>query len=71
MPSTYTTVQGDAWDIISLKVYGTEKSMSTLIEANPAHRNTVIFAAGVLLTVPTRSVSSIPGSVPPWKRGVE
>ncbi len=71
MPRIYTTVQGDAWDIISLKMYGTEKSMSTLIEANPAHRETVIFSAGVQLIVPELTASAIPSSVPPWKRGVE
>lgn len=71
MPNTYTTVQGDAWDIVSLRVYGTEKSMSTLIEANPTHRETVIFPAGVVLTVPVLPASSIPSNVPPWKRGLD
>jgi phage tail protein X len=71
MPKTYTTIQGDAWDVISLKMYGTEKQMATLIEANPTHRETVVFSAGVVLTVPTLAISTIPSSVPPWKRGVE
>lgn len=70
MTNTYTTVQGDMWDIISLKAYGTEKQMSALIDANSTYRETVVFPAGVLLTVPTLIVSTIPSSVPPWKRGV-
>lgn len=36
----YTTMQGDMWDAISLHVYGTEKLMHLLIEANHEHRNT-------------------------------
>jgi phage tail protein X len=71
MPRSYTTVQGDAWDIVSLKEYGTEKNMSTLIEANPAHRETVIFSAGITLIVPDLPASTIPSNVPPWKRGLD
>ena len=31
----YKTVQGDTWDIISKKVYGTEKYMIRLMQENP------------------------------------
>ena len=31
----YKTVQGDTWDIISKKVYGTEKYMTRLMQENP------------------------------------
>lgn len=64
----YVTVQGDTWDLIAFRVYGSEKYMTTLIEANPEYRETVFFSAGVKLVVPevTTPVSS---SLPPWKRG--
>ena len=45
----YKTVQGDTWDIISKKIYGTELQMHVLIVANPAARDVVIFPAGVEL----------------------
>ena len=32
---TYTTVQGDTWDLISFALYGTEKYVGELMESNP------------------------------------
>ncbi len=65
---TYITVQGDTWDLISLKVYGSEKYMTELIEANPKHRETVFFSANVKLKVPEIE-TPVPEELPPWKRG--
>ena len=64
---SYVTVQGDTWDIISLRIYGTEKQMSTLIEANPAYRETVFFSANITLQAPEMPVST-PSNLPPWRR---
>ncbi|GAV21614.1 tail protein X [Carboxydothermus pertinax] len=66
----YITVQGDTWDIIALKVYGSEMYMTKLIEANPEHRETVFFSANVKLKVPEIE-TPIPTTLPPWKRGEE
>lgn len=68
MPKTYTTVQGDTWDMISLRVYGTEKHMGELIEANPAYRETVFFSANALLVIP-EVTAALNSKLPPWKRG--
>jgi phage tail protein X len=68
---TYRTAQGDTWDMIALRMYaerGGEKRMHTLIEANPAYRETVIFEANVTLHVPEVNIPVVP-SLPPWKRG--
>lgn len=62
----YTTTQGDMWDIISLKVYGTEHNMHLLIEANPTHRNTSVFSANQELIVPEAPVR-LSGDFPPWR----
>lgn len=64
----YITAQGDTWDLIALRVYGSEKYMTTLIEANPEYRETVFFSAGISLKVP-EITAPIPSSLPPWKRG--
>ena len=64
---SYTTIQGDTWDIVSLKMYGTEKQMHTLIEANPAHRDTVFFSANTILAVPDVAITT-PSKLPPWRR---
>ena len=70
MPKKYETVSGDAWDMIAYKVYGgegAEKMMHLLLEANPAHRETVIFSAGIVLSVPD-AVKPVSSLLPPWKR---
>lgn len=52
MASTYTTVQGDTWDLIAYKLYGEEKYMKYLIEANWPLLDVLIFSSGTVLTVP-------------------
>ena len=45
MASTYTTIQGDTWDLIAYKLYGEEKYMKNLLDV-------LIFPSGTVLTVP-------------------
>lgn len=63
----YISAQGDTWDIISFKQYGTEKEVATLIEANPAWRNAVIFPANARLTIPDIDTQQR-APAPPWRR---
>mgnify|MGYP003390480016 CR=1 FL=1 len=67
---TIKTIQGDTWDKISLRVYGSENFLNKLIEANPLHRKIFIFSSGVVLNVPEVDTESalINESLPPWKR---
>lgn len=66
MGKQYTTHQGDTFDIIAHRLWGNEKLMHRLIEANPAHQGTVFFNANKVLDVPDiQPVSTEP--VPPWK----
>lgn len=66
----YRTIQGDMWDAIASKTLGGEHRMSDLIDANPAHRETVIFPAGVVLKIPTDvPADDLLHNLPPWKRG--
>jgi len=64
---TYTTKQGDRWDMIAFKVLGNENYMSQLLAANKQHREVYIFPAGVVLTIPeiTEETAS---TAPPWRR---
>lgn len=43
MGTTYTTIQGDTWDLISFKLFGSEKYMKNLIEANWPLLETLVF----------------------------
>ncbi len=63
----YTTIQGDMWDGIAKKVYGTETAMNVLLDANPEHIGTVVFSAGIVLDVPDYTAPT-PDLLPPWRR---
>ena len=49
---TYTTVQGDCWDQIAFKLYGSEKYMKLLAEANLPLLDYLVFPSGTVLNVP-------------------
>lgn len=69
MANTYVTTQGDTWDLISFKIYGTEKYASVLIELNPDYVNTSIFSANAVLTYQDIQIEQkISDNAPPWKR---
>ena len=52
MAGTYKTTQGDTWDLIAYKLFGSEKYMKNLIEANWPLLDVLIFPYGIELTVP-------------------
>lgn len=65
--TTYTTVQGDTWDMIALQKMGSEYYMDRLMNANPKHIDTAVFEAGITLTIPAISIP-VADNLPPWKR---
>ena len=67
MPKTYTTVQGDCWDGIAKRLYGTEAAMNVLLEANRDYNDITVFSAGVVLTVPEYEAPRT-NLLPPWRR---
>ena len=68
MLKTYSTTQGDVWDLISYRQYQDEGFIHELIVANYAHRHTVIFPADVVLVIPDRPAPNpeSPSLLPPW-----
>ena len=68
MLKEYTTIQGDTFDIVAFKVWGNEKLMHRLIQANPGYRDTVYFSAGVRLVIPEIQTPVEKGPVPPWQK---
>lgn len=65
---TYTTIAGDMWDIIAYKVYGDEAYTDKLIKHNLDYIDTVVFSAGIVLSLPDVIIKNTEG-IPPWKRG--
>lgn len=68
MVSTYTTTQGDAWDLIAYQLWGDERLMLALIRANREYADVVIFSAGVVLVVPDLPETASAASLPPWRK---
>lgn len=48
---TYTTIQGDCWDLVAFKIYGEEKYMKLLAEANLPLLDYMIFPPGTVINV--------------------
>lgn len=69
MPSIYITVEGDTFDSLALLFYDDEKLASMIIQANPDCCDTLIFEAGVSLTIPEAAAAVLPETLPPWRRG--
>ncbi|SCX85086.1 hypothetical protein SAMN05216233_101622 [Desulfoluna spongiiphila] len=54
------------WDAIALTRMGSEMHMARLIAANPEHRETVVFSAGIELVIPDTEKKA-ETVLPPWK----
>ena len=67
---TYTTKQGDTWDIIAKSQLGSEFQMHQLIELNFKYRDILIFSSGIELNIPDVKpmTSTKSEQLPPWKR---
>ncbi len=50
--NSYTTIQGDTWDLIAYRLWGSEYLLPLLLEANSKYRNTIFFTGDVVLNVP-------------------
>lgn len=66
MSGKYTTIQGDTWDSIAYKLYGDEKYMKDLIEANWPLLETLVFSSGTVITVPDLPAETDDG-LPFWR----
>ena len=69
---TYTTISGDMWDSISVKVYGTDAYVGKLMANNPDYlEDNFIFPAGIELYCPDLSGTSDEvtlSMLTPWRR---
>ena len=67
MTNTYTTTQGDMWDLIAKRLYNDEASLNVLLKANQQYADIVIFPAGIVLAVP-EYIAPVTSILPPWRR---
>lgn len=69
MDETYITVQGDAWDLIAYRVYGSEAYTGWLMENNSELLDVMIFGGGaVLKTPPAPEAVQAQEQLPVWRR---
>ena len=67
MPNDIVTVQGMAWDNITLEKGGSEKLMGQLLPENAEEMDVLLFSGGELAHVPELKIS-VTRSLPPWER---
>lgn len=65
---TYTTAQGDMWDMIAYKTLGSINMTDKLMMANRRYLSLYTFPAGIVLTLPEAGNESNIEGLPPWKR---
>lgn len=66
---TYTTAQGDMWDMIAHKTLGSVYFIDKLMMANRRYLGLYTFPAGIVLNLPqVRNEAAVEG-LPPWKQG--
>lgn len=67
----YVVQEGERWDTISHKMYGTPYEIERLILNNPKVPVTERLAGGTVLEVPVLEIQEVkpnPAVMPPWKR---
>ena len=67
MENTYTTKQGDTWDLIAHRVYGDVKYTGWLMQNNFPHLDTFVFDAGVTLQTPELPEEERQAGTPIWR----
>ena len=67
MENTYTTQQGDTWDLIAFRVYGDVKYTGWLMQNNFPHLDIFVFGAGVILQTPELPESEQLAGAPVWR----
>lgn len=69
MAETYTTIQGETWDEIAYKVYGSEGYATLLMESNYPLLDILVFSAGTVLNTPDIPWYEDSDELPPWRAG--
>lgn len=67
METTYTTKQGDTWDLIAFRVYGDVKYTGWLMQKNYQHLDIFVFSPGVILQTPELPEDMTLANAPIWR----
>jgi len=64
---TYTTREGDQWDLIALRTLGSELHADLLMKANMEWLDIFTFGHGVVLRVPELPEKAAAAGMPGWR----
>ena len=67
---TYTTREGDRWDLIAWDHYGVPFAYEPIIQANPHAPIAPLLPGGLTLLIPLRDAAPATAGLPPWKRAL-
>lgn len=63
----YRAIQNDSFDAIAFRLWGDERYMKKIMDANPDYMDVLLFEPGVALKIPDFSPpAKIPANLPPW-----
>lgn len=62
----YKTKQGECWDEIAKRVYGSEKYTGYLMQSNLPLLDTAVFSEGVIINAP--DIPAEESDLPIWRR---
>ena len=65
---SYVTDYGDTFDLLALHFYTDEFLASEIIKANPDYADVLIFEDSVALKIPIFDPTTLPETLPPWRR---
>ena len=65
---THITTEGERWDQLSYRYYGSSVRYEPIARANPHVPTTGAIPAGLTLLIPVLEVEPVAGDLPPWMR---
>ena len=65
---TYTTKEGDTFDLLALRYSDEEKLAHHIIAQNPDHADVIVFESGIKLMIPVIDEPELTETNAPWRR---
>lgn len=64
----HITIEGERWDQLAQKYYGSAYAYPALVDANPRFSHLHTLMSGLMLRIPILDRPAKPVNLPPWRR---